>query len=742
MSKLVIVESPTKAKTISKFLGRGFIVKSSFGHVRDLPKSKLGVDVDNNYEPHYINSRDKSKVIKELKDAAKKTDEILFATDEDREGEAISYHLAEILKIDPKKAKRIVFHEITKHAIDEALKNPRPLDLKLFDAQQARRILDRLVGYQLSPFLWKKVVKGLSAGRVQSVAVRLVVEREREIDAFDPQEYWSLQGIFNTPNKDEQEIEAKLHTIDKKILKKLDIGKKKEMDKILADLKDAKYVIEKLEQKNKKRNPLPPFITSTLQQEANHRLGYSAKQTMRLAQQLYEGIEVQGNGQVGLITYMRTDSLNMSEKFLNESKAYIENSFGKKYAVAEVRVFKKKSKNAQEAHEAIRPTHADYSPESIQDSLSSQQYKLYDLIWRRALSTQMAAAEFKATTIDIASDNKYTFRATGQVITFDGFLKLYPEKNNDNILPEIQEGEKMKCQKLTPQQHFTEPPARYSDATLVKILEEFGIGRPSTYAPTISTIERRNYVERDDNKRLKPTEISYIVNDLLVEHFNKIVDFEFTADMEKYFDDIADGEKKWQDVINDFYIPFKENLDKKDKELTKKEISEEKTDEICEKCKSEMVIKLGRFGKFLACTNYPECKNTKNIIEDENGEKKIEEEEEIKEKCEKCGSSMQKKRGRFGEFLGCSNYPDCKNIVNIEIKTGVKCTQCKEGDIIERKSKRGKNFYACNKYPECKFALWSKPTGEICPKCKSLIIYGAKETVKCSSKECDYKSKT
>lgn len=739
MKTLVIVESPTKAKTISKFLGKNFIVKSYFGHIRDLPKNKLGVDIDNNFEPQYINNRDKLKTIKELKTVAKKTNNILFATDKDREGEAIAWHLAYILGIKPQKAQRIVFHEITKHAISEALKNPESLDLKLFDAQQARRILDRLVGYKLSPFLWKKIARGLSAGRVQSVAVRLVVEREREIKDFIPQEYWTITGQFNDQKNTEKTIEAKLHSIKNKKLKKLDLQNKKQVDKILKDLKNTYYKINSVEQKLKKRNPLPPFITSTLQQEANNRLGFSAKQTMRLAQQLYEGINIDGHGQIGLITYMRTDSLNLSEKFLKEAKNYLKKEYGDKYSIDKPRVFKKKSKNAQEAHESIRPTYADFSPESIKTNLDARQYKLYNLIWRRAIASQMASAQINATTIDIMSENEYNFRATGQVIAFDGFLKLYPERNKDNILPDLTQGQKMNNKEIKPEQHFTEPPARYSDATLVKVLEENGIGRPSTYAPTIHIIEARNYVERDDNKRLKPTEIAFVVNDLLVKHFDKIVDYQFTADIEGYLDDIAEGNKKWQNVISKFYTPFAQNLTKKDKELNKKELTEEETDEVCEKCNNPMVIKMGRFGKFMACSNYPKCKNTKNITKDEEGHIEIEE-KKTDIKCEKCGEEMLKKTGRFGPFLGCSNYPTCKNIINIEIKTGVKCPQCNKGDIIQKKSQHGKVFFACNKYPKCKFALWSKPTGDKCPECKSLLVYGAKETIRCSNKECKYKT--
>ncbi len=743
MSSLVIVESPTKAKTISKFLGRGFVVKSSFGHLRDLPKKDMGIDVENNFAPHYVISREKSKTVKELKDAAKKTNDILFATDEDREGEAISWHLAHILGVEPEKTKRIVFHEITKQAIDHALANPRLLDLKLVDAQQARRILDRLVGYELSPFLWRKVAKGLSAGRVQSVAVRLVVEREREIQNFKSEEYWTIEGIFEgneerETKKEENKFIARLFAVADKKLDKLDLKNKEQVDKILTDLTNATYKIANVEQKESKRLPSPPFITSTLQQEANHRLGYSAKQIMRLAQQLYEGVEIPGAGSVGLITYMRTDSVNLSEKFLTDAQEVISKEFGKQYSLDKPRFYHKKSKNAQEAHEAIRPTEAARTPESIKNALDNQQYKLYDLIWRRAVASQMAAAELKSTTVDIVSNNNYTFRATGQIIAFDGFLKLYTDKAKENILPNIKTGETINCQEIKPEQHFTEPPARYSDATLVKTLEKFGIGRPSTYAPTIATIEDRNYVERDEHKRLKPKDIAFLVNDLLVEHFNKIVDFKFTADMEGYLDDVAAGKQQWQKVIADFYGPFKENLEIKNKELKKKEITEEKTDEICEKCNAPMVIKTGRFGKFLACSGYPTCKNTKKITGSTDG-KIIYEKKEIEltdVKCEKCGTLMAKRHGRFGPFLGCSAYPKCKNIVNIEVKLNLKCPKCQEGDIVERHSKRGKPFYGCNRYPNCDFALWDKPTGDKCDKCAQPLVFKAKGEIKCSNKEC------
>lgn len=734
MKTLVIVESPTKAKTISRFLGKDFIIKSSFGHVRDLPKSKLSIDIEHDFAPKYIVSKDKTKVVKELKEAAKKADEVILASDEDREGEAIAWHLSEILDLKKKELKRITFHEITKHAIEEALKHPRELDMNLVDAQQARRVLDRLVGYELSPFLWRKVAKGLSAGRVQSVAVRLIVEREREIKAFNSEEYWSLDGFFSK-NKGTS-FEAKLHSIADKKLDKMDLKNAEQVNKIIADLEKQKYTIKDLEKKQTKRNPLPPFTTSTLQQEANNTLGFSAKQTMMLAQKLYEGVELGSEGHVGLITYMRTDAVNLSEKFLTEAQEIITKEYGEKYGLKEPRIFKNKNKNAQEAHEAIRPTDAFRTPKSVEPYLDRNQFRLYDLIWRRAVATQMAEAELNSVSMDVVSENKYLFRATGQTIIFEGFLKLFPEKTKENALPEISIGDKVDCEELKPEQHFTEPPARYSDATLVKAMEEFGIGRPSTYAPTIATIESRGYVERDEKKRLAPTDIAFLVNDVLVEHFAQIVDYKFTAEMEESLDEIAEGTKQWPPVIRAFYTPFKENLTTKDKELVKKDIVEEKTEEVCEKCGKPMVIKTSRYGKFLACTGYPECKHTKNIGRDGKVEEKAND-EPTGEKCEKCGGDMVKKVGRFGPFLACNNYPKCKNIKNIEVKIDMKCPKCKDGDIVQKRSKRGKIFFGCSKYPDCDFALWDKPTGKFCDKCGSATVFDRKGAEKCSNKECN-----
>lgn len=597
---LVIVESPTKAKTISKFLGKAFIVESSFGHVRDLPKSKMGIDLEHGtFEPQYAVSKEKAAHVKKLKDLAKEADEIIFATDEDREGEAISWHLAHIFNIEPQKAKRIVFHEITEHAINEALAHPRHIDQKLVDAQQARRVLDRLVGYELSPFLWKKVARGLSAGRVQSVAVRLVVEREREIQKFISEEYWTLKGNFFVREKNDEIFEASLFSKNKEKLDKFSLRTKESVDAILEDLQNSSYSIISIDKKGTRRAPPPPFTTSTLQQVANNKLKFSSKQTMVLAQQLYEGIDV-GNGQVGLITYMRTDSNFLSEKFLTETETFVKNKYGAEYTVTSARTYKTKSKGAQEAHEAIRPTDPNRTPESIAGALNPQQLKLYTLIWKRAVATQMAEAKLDRTTVDIASKNEeYIFRANGQIMVFPGWLTLFPEFQKEEALPEMQEKDTILCQNLNPEQHFTEPPARYSDATLVKALEEYGIGRPSTYAPTIATIEDRKYVERDDNKRIKPLDIAFLVNDLLFTHFSNIVDYSFTAQMEENLDAIAEGEKDWKPIIATFYTPFHENIVSKTEELAKNDVIGMRELGIDPESQKPIFVRVGRFGPFV-----------------------------------------------------------------------------------------------------------------------------------------------
>jgi DNA topoisomerase-1 len=736
--KLVIVESPTKAKTIAKFLGAGFKIESSFGHIRDLPTSVLGVDVDNNFEPKYVVPSKAKATVAKLKALAKEADEIILASDEDREGEAISWHLSEALKIKPEDTKRIVFHEITKDAILKALEHPRHLDQNLVDAQQARRVLDRLVGYELSPFLWKKVAKGLSAGRVQSVAVRLVVERERAIQAFKEQIYFGIEALL--AKKTGAEFMAELDQIDNEKLDKLAITDKTKAETIVKDLQGAEFKVSAVEKKSAKQKAPSPFKTSTLQQTANSRLGYSAKQTMMLAQRLYES---------GYITYMRTDSLNLSEKFLTEAHDYLKEAFGDKYCLAKPQLYTTKKVNAQEAHEAIRPTVASQTPDSLKAELDPRQYRLYKLIWQRSLAGQMPAAIFDNTKVAITA-GRYTLAAEGKILTFDGYQKIYSEKNEDKTLPGLIAGEILDAKEIKSEQHATKPPARYSDATLVKELEKHDIGRPSTYAPTIATIETRNYVTRDDNKRLQPTDIAFVVNDLLVEHFPEVVDLKFTADMENDLDRIADGAKKWQPIIKEFYGPFHANLTAKYEEINKSDIvPEEATKEICDKCGSPMIIKTGRYGKFMACSNFPECKNIKklnSVDKDGDGVSDNKEAEELSAKyatevCPKCGSPMAVKVGRFGPFLACTAYPKCKSIKNIQENglgsTGIKCPACGKGEIVAKRSRRGV-FYACNNYPDCKTSFSGKPTGDPCPECGKLLIE-VKDGVKCSNKECDYK---
>ncbi len=728
---LVIVESPTKAKTISRFLGKDYQVESSFGHVRDLPKREMGVEVEKDFAPKYVIPIKARPVVKKLKALTEKCDQIYFATDEDREGEAISWHLAQIFKTPQDKIKRITFHEITEEAIRQALKQPRALNLSLVDAQQARRVLDRLVGYELSPFLWKKVVKGLSAGRVQSVAVRLIVEREREIQNFKIEEYWTIEGEFCAAGQ--TAFPATLRSIDGQVLEKFSITTEAAATELVKQIGAQTFSVADLTDKQTLRLPPPPFTTSTLQQEANKRLGFSAKQTMMLAQQLYEGIDLGQAGSVGLITYMRTDSVNLAEKFLQEARSYLLKEFGEKYVTPKSRHFTKKQKLAQEAHEAIRPTDLHYRPEEIKGDLEANQFKLYQLIWQRALACQMAAAKINTIAADLQSqDQKFIFRANGQSVAFDGWLKVYPASTKEALLPALQVGQILTAQSIKPLQHFTQPPARYTDATLVKSLEEYGIGRPSTYAPTISTIIERGYVTREE-KRLKPSEIAFIVNDLLVQHFPQIVDYQFTAKLEDELDQVANGQQDWVPVIREFYQPFKKLLEEKKAEIKKSDIMpEEKTEEKCDKCGSPMIIKRGRFGKFLACSNFPDCKNTKNLgAPTESAEPEL-----LAETCPDCGAPLQKRRGRFGPFIGCSKYPDCKYIKKNN-GTGVTCPQCGVGEIVSKRG-RGRVFYACNKYPDCKFALWSKPTGEKCPNCGSLLVHGKNDTIVCSKKDCGY----
>ncbi|MFH1769803.1 MAG: type I DNA topoisomerase [Parcubacteria group bacterium] len=693
--KLVIVESPTKARTILKFLSKDYNVLSSFGHVRDLPKRDMGVDIEHGFKPKYVIPTKARKAIKALKEAAAKSDEIIMATDKDREGEAIAWHLTYILKQDPKTVKRIVFHEITKSAIEDALAHPHGIDSNLVEAQQARRILDRLVGYELSPFLWKKVRYGLSAGRVQSVAVRLVVEREREIEAFNAQEYWTIEADL-AKKGDDQSFRARLTKEDGKALDKLEIKDGDHAKKILDTLEGANYKVIDIQKKEVKRNPSPPFITSTLQQEAARKLGLSAKQTMMIAQKLYE---------TGLITYMRTDSLNMAESALSQAHEVITKTFGAKYALDTPRRYKTKSKGAQEAHEAIRPTNLSKSAEDLRGG-DSVNKRLYDLIWKRTLATQMAVAVFDQTAVDIEA-GKYTFRANGQVVKFDGFIRVYTEGRDDGNgsdiegqLPELSKDEELNLEKLENIQHFTEPPPRYSDATLIKALEANGIGRPSTYAPTLSTIQDRDYVEKEE-KRYKPTEVGFLVNDILVEHFPEIVDMNFTSHIEEELDDIAEGKLSWSTVLKEFYQPFKKNLELKKESVEK---VEEESDVKCEHCSENMMIKFGRNGKFLACPD-PESKITKPLPEEQEqlDALAIQTKDEI---CPECKGPMKVRKGRFGYFLGCVDYPKCKGIAKIVTRIGFDCPNCGKGELIERKSRgRGKLFYGCSAYPDCSFLI-------------------------------------
>ncbi|MBI2639114.1 type I DNA topoisomerase [Candidatus Peregrinibacteria bacterium] len=743
---LIIVESPAKAKTISKFVGKEYVVKASMGHVRDLPKSKTGVDTEHNFEPTYLIPVDKKKVIKDLDSHIGEKTIVWIATDEDREGEAIGWHLLQALKHpEDDHVRRIVFHEITKPAILHALETPRKLDHHLIDAQQARRVLDRLVGYELSPLLWKKVRYGLSAGRVQSVAVRLIVEREREIKAFKAEEYWSITAQYK---HDDKEFDAELNKIANK---KAKIDDKAAADKILKELEGGVHKVASLEKKEVKRYPSPPFTTSTLQQEAARKLGFSVKKTMVLAQIMYEGVDVFGET-VGIITYMRTDSVNLAETALRQAQEVISKEFGKEFGLASPRFYKSK-KGAQEAHEAIRPTDLSLHPQALKPFLDKDQHRLYELIWMRTVACQMKEAILEQVGADVATEKSghalpYIFRATGQTIVFPGFMKAYTEgKDNpeeeleemEKVLPELQKDEALNVQKITPEQHFTKPPPRYTEASLVKKLESEGIGRPSTYAPTISTIVDRGYIKKE-KKQLIPTDTAEVVNDVLVEHFPDVVDYKFTAKMEEDLDAIAEGKRAWVPVIKDFYDPFHHAIEVKQDTLKKEDIVNEETSEKCEKCGLPMVIKLGRFGKFLSCSNYPKCKNAKPLHAPEKSPADIELEKKLAgKKCDKCGKPMVIKTGRYGSFLGCSGYPDCKGIQPIIHFTGVKCSGCGEGQLIERRTRKGgRTFYGCNKFPKCKFATWDKPLKN-CETCgKGVVVTtkdGAEKCLTCSGEK-------
>ncbi|MBM7540560.1 type I DNA topoisomerase [Amphibacillus cookii] len=683
---LVIVESPAKAKTIERYLGKKYKVKASMGHIRDLPKSQMGVDVEDDYTPKYITIRGKGPVLKELKTAAKKVKKVYLAADPDREGEAIAWHLAHSLEIDDQSDCRVVFNEITKDAIKDSFKHPRRINMDLVDAQQGRRILDRLVGYNISPLLWKKVKKGLSAGRVQSVAVKMIIDREKEIEDFKPEEYWSIDGQFL---KEADQFEGSFHSLDGK---KVDLPNKDEVDRILSRLSNQSFTVDQVKKKERRRNPALPFTTSSLQQEAARKLNFRARKTMMVAQQLYEGIDLgkKEGGITGLITYMRTDSTRLSETAQSEGRNYITEQYGESFLGTARK--NKNSEKAQDAHEAVRPTSAFRDPSSLKPILSRDQYRLYKLIWDRFIASLMAPAIMDTMTVHLVQ-NGVQFRATGSKIKFKGFMKVYIEGNDDNkketdkLLPALEEGMVVKAEKIVPNQHFTQPPPRYTEARLVKTMEEKGIGRPSTYAPTLDTIQRRGYVTLD-NKRFIPTELGQIVIELVIEFFPEIIDLDFTAKMEDDLDAIEEGKTNWVEIIDHFYQEFEKRLEKAEKEMEKVEIKDEPAGEDCEKCGHEMVYKMGRYGKFMACSNFPDCRNTKPILKE----------------------------------------------------IGVECPKCKKGQIVERKSKKRRTFYGCDQYPDCDFLSWDKPISRPCPKCNEMLVEKKVKKgmqIQCSS--CDYK---
>jgi len=759
---LVIVESPAKAKTLEKYLGRDYQVKASVGHVVDLPKSKLGVDIKKNFAPDFTVILSKKKVIDELKKAAKGKENIYLASDPDREGEAIAWHIADHVVKNHKRVHRVMINEITKKAVQEAIANPQELDRNKFDAQVARRVLDRLVGYKISPILWTKVRRGLSAGRVQSVAVRLVCEREKEVRAFEPVEYWSLTALLEghlPPSFKAKLAQWRGQKIDNK---KFRLESETGVQEIVKSLESAPWVIGEVEKKERRRYPTPPFVTSKLQQEAARKLGFQPKRTMQLAQQLYEGVELGSEGSVGLITYMRTDSTRVSNDALAAVREHIQTQYGKNYLPDKPNVFRSK-KSAQDAHEAIRPTTLEYSPERVRRYLRRDMLQLYSLIWDRFVASQMVPAVYDQTAFEIPV-KEALFRATGQQIKFDGFMKLYTEGRDeratqangededendspeiDGVLPNLQKGDVLKLLSMEPRQHFTQPPPRFTQASLIKELDEKGIGRPSTYAAIISNILDREYVAQNESRQLVPTDLGFLVTDLLVESFPDILNVEFTAGMEDELDKIEDGKEKWTKAMKRFYTPFERDLKKAAKEMRDVKRQEVPTDIACEKCGALMVVKWGRNGEFIACPNYPECKNTKNFKRSNEGEIEIAAEEQVDEACEKCGKPMLLRFGKFGKFLGCSGYPECKNIQPLQkpVDLGIKCPECKEGNIKERKSRWGKMFYGCDKYPECKFASWDKPMPTPCPDCDSPILVEkvtkrAGRTHRCYKKECGY----
>lgn len=745
MSKsLLIVESPAKVRTIRRYLDDNFTIESSVGHVKDLPPNRLGVEVEDGFAPEYEIISEKKKVMQKLKKAAQDVDEVFLALDPDREGEAIAWHIAEELRRSRNfkgEIRRVLFHEITKRAIEEAIQRPLELNKERFEAQQARRILDRLVGYQISPLLWDKVKRGLSAGRVQSVAVRLVVDREREIQKFDPEEYWSVTAKLE--GKKPQAIDAKLVRWQGE---KVKLSNEEETMAVVKHLEEQTFKVHEIQRKERRRNPSPPFITSKLQQEAARKFNFTAKRTMQVAQQLYEGVELGDEGPVGLITYMRTDSTRISDEAVTNVRTWINEQYGGEYLPEKPLVYAKK-KRAQDAHEAIRPTYIEHHPEQLKELLSREQYLLYSLVWKRFVACQMKSALYDQTVVDIAAGDG-TFRVTGQVMRFDGYTRVYlegrSEKNlgaNDQMdpenaanteaeeekdtLPEFTEGEIIDCSAVVPLQHFTQPPKRFSESTLVKELEEKGIGRPSTYASILSVIQDKSYVEKQEN-RFRPTELGFLVTDLLVNHFSQVLDVEFTAKMEEDLDGIEEGNRDWVELLSQFHSPFLETLQRAQEEMRNIKKEGQMTDIICDKCNSPMVIKWGRNGQFLACSAYPDCKNTKDFTRDDKG--KIVIKELTEDELEAAGTCpcehevpMIVKTGRFGRFLACSRYPDCK--VTMPFKVGVSCPRedC-DGDLVEKRSRKGKLFYSCSNYPDCDYALWDRPLAEPCPACEHPIM--------------------
>ena len=731
---LVVVESPAKAKTIERILGTEYKVMASMGHLRDLPKKTLGVEIDNGFKPEYVNSADRADVIKNLQKEANKSSRVLLATDPDREGEAISWHLSKLLDVNPHDKVRIAFHEITPPAIKAAVTEPNPIDLNRVNAQQARRVLDRLVGYKLSPWLWKLVYRGLSAGRVQSVATRLICEREEEIQAFKPVEYWTIEGLFETAKK--EKFTAKLSLIDQK---EAVIHNQEESDNIISDLLHKPANIVSVTKTKKQRKAKPPYTTSTLQQDAVNRLGYGAKKVMMIAQMLYEGIEIPGHGHVGIITYMRTDSTRISEEMIKQVRPYIQSVYGEEYLPAKPNIYAK-GKDSQDAHEAIRPTSLEFPPDALASVLTRDQLRLYTLIWNRFIASQMTPQITQATNAVLES-GKYTLRAVGSTVLFDGFTIMQPsrEKKSENesvILPELHKNDVVKNKKATGEQHFTAPPPRYTEASLIKTLEEKGIGRPSTYAPILDTIQNRHYVEKE-KKQFIPTEIGFKVTNLLKEYFEGIINVGFTAELETWLDKIADGKASYSNVMQGFWDVFEKELNHANAEAMKaKKENTEVSDVICEKCGANLIVKIGKYGKYLACPNYPTCKNIKSY-QTETGE---EEKSEIP--CEKCKTFMVYRQGPYGRYLKC---PECGENKAIVIDTGITCPTCQKGSLIRRRSKRGRYFYGCNRYPECHMALWDEPVNQFCSTCGSIMVkrtYKSQdEKVFCSNMECPTRPK-